>query len=82
MHLLKAPGPQGAIVHAEMNLGAPAVSQLVDVVPVLPGDGRTLFENTATSHMALERTRLVALPGVTHRRFRVVTHSSGHHGRM
>jgi len=42
------------------------------LVPVLFGEGLRLFEHLGRERMALERTRVLASPGVTHLRFRVV----------
>lgn len=44
----------------------------IDLVPVLLGAGIRLFDHLGATPIALERTRAVAAPGVTHLRFRVV----------
>ena len=44
----------------------------IDLAPVLLGDGVRLFEHLGAAPIALERTRVVEAPGVTHLRFRVV----------
>ncbi len=44
----------------------------VDLVPVLLGGGVRLFDHLGTTPIALERTRVIEAPGVTHLTFRVV----------
>lgn len=44
----------------------------VDLVPVLLGTGVRYFDHLGTEPIALERTRVIAAPGVTHLMFRVV----------
>ena len=44
----------------------------IDLVPVLLGAGVRLFDHLGATPIALERTRVVEAPGVTHLRFRVV----------
>jgi dihydrofolate reductase len=44
----------------------------IHLVPVLLGEGRRLFDHPGTKHIELESTRVIASPGVTHLRFRVV----------
>ena len=44
----------------------------VDLVPVLLGEGIRFFDNLGPEPIKLERTKVVAAPGVTHLRFRVV----------
>lgn len=44
----------------------------IHVVPLLLGDGIRLLENLGTEQMALETTRVIASPDVTHLKFRVV----------
>jgi dihydrofolate reductase len=44
----------------------------LDVAPVLLGAGVRLFERIGAGPIALERTRVVEAPGVTHLRYRVV----------
>ena len=43
----------------------------IDLVPLLLGEGVRLFEHLGTGPIALERTQVVAAPGVTHLTFRV-----------
>ena len=44
----------------------------IDLVPLLLGTGIRLFDRLGATPIELERTRVVAAPGVTHLRFRVV----------
>jgi len=44
----------------------------IDLASILLGDGIRLFDNLDTEPIELERTRVIAAPGVTHLRFRVV----------
>lgn len=44
----------------------------VDLVPVLLGDGVRLFDHLGAAPVELESTRVVAAPGATHLRFRIV----------
>lgn len=44
----------------------------IHLVPVLLGAGIHLFAHLGTGHVDLESTRVIASPGVTHLRFRVV----------
>jgi len=44
----------------------------INLVLVLLGDGIRLFDNLGTEQTALERTRVIESPGVTHIRFGVV----------
>ena len=44
----------------------------IDLVPVLLGGGVRLFDHLGVAPVALEQTRVIAAPGVTHLRFRVV----------
>ena len=44
----------------------------VDLVPILLGAGVRLFDHLGTEPIDLERTMVVAAPGVTHLRFRIV----------
>jgi dihydrofolate reductase len=44
----------------------------IHLVPVLLGAGVRLFDHLGTEHIELEIMRVVASPGVTHLRFRVV----------
>lgn len=43
----------------------------IHLVPTLLGEGRQLFDNLGSGEVALECTRVVEAPGVTHLRFRV-----------
>ena len=43
----------------------------IHLVPTLLGDGTRLFERLTDGQIALECTRVVESPGVTHLRFRV-----------
>jgi dihydrofolate reductase len=43
----------------------------IDLVPVLLGQGVRFFDNLGPEPIELERTSVVAAPGVTHLRFRV-----------
>jgi dihydrofolate reductase len=62
----------GAAV-ARQCLDAGALDEiLVCIAPVLLGDGVRLFDHLGAAPIALERTRVVGAPGVTHLRFRVV----------
>ena len=45
---------------------------LINLVPVLLGGGVRLFEDLGADPVDLERTSLIATPGVTHVRFRLV----------
>jgi dihydrofolate reductase len=44
----------------------------IDLVPVLLGDGVRLFDHLGAQPVALETTRVIEAPGVTHLDFRVV----------
>lgn len=44
----------------------------INLVPILLGDGKRLFDHIAAEHGVLEGTSVTASPGVTHLRFRVV----------
>jgi len=44
----------------------------IDLVPVLLGAGVRLFDDLGAAPIALERTRVIEAPGVTHLFFRVV----------
>jgi dihydrofolate reductase len=45
----------------------------LDLVPVLLGGGVRLFEHRGPGPRELERTRMLAAPGVTHLRYRIAT---------
>ena len=44
----------------------------IHLVPVLLGEGVRLFDDLGAAPIALERTRVIAAPGVTHLYFRVI----------
>ncbi len=44
----------------------------IDLVPVLLGGGVRLFDNLGAAPIELECTRVIAVPGVTHLRYRIV----------
>lgn len=44
----------------------------IHIIPVLFGGGRPLFEHLGTAQRELEATRVIASPGVTHLKFRVI----------
>ena len=44
----------------------------IDVAPILIGGGVSLFDRLGTGPIELERTRVIAAPGVTHLQYRVV----------
>ncbi|HEV8535425.1 MAG TPA: dihydrofolate reductase family protein [Candidatus Limnocylindria bacterium] len=45
----------------------------IHLVPVLLGEGRRLLERTGPEQVEFQTTRVIASPGVTHLRFRVVS---------
>lgn len=54
-------------------LGAGLLDEIhIDLAPVLLGGGVRLFDDLGDAPIALERTRIVEAPGVTHLQFRVV----------
>jgi dihydrofolate reductase len=58
---------------AQQYLRAGLVDEMqIHLVPVLLGDGVRLFENLGTGEVALECTRAIEAPGVTHLGYRVV----------
>jgi dihydrofolate reductase len=58
---------------AQQYLKAGLLDQMqIHVVPVLLGDGARLFDNLEGAEVALECTRAVEAPGVTHLAYRVV----------
>jgi len=72
-----AAGDQDVLVHgartAQLALGAGVLDELeVHQVSVLLGDGRRLFDALGPEHIELELARVVAAPGVTHLRYRVL----------
>ena len=57
---------------AQQFLRAGLVDEMqLHVAPVLLGGGRRLFENLEGANLELERTRVVAAPGVTHLTYRI-----------
>jgi dihydrofolate reductase len=44
----------------------------VSLVPILLGAGERLFDDLGDASLALEQTRVIEAPGVTHLRYRVV----------
>ena len=63
----------GSATIAQQCLAAGLLDEIrIDLVPVLLGDGVRLFDHLGAAPIALERTRVVEAPGVTHLRFRVV----------
>lgn len=73
----EAAGGKNVLVHgaatAQLALTAGVLDELeLNVVPVLFGQGRRLFENLAPEHIELERTRILeGEGGVTHLHYRV-----------
>jgi dihydrofolate reductase len=56
---------------AQQYLAAGLIDELnLNVVPVLLGDGRRLFDNLAGADIALEQVRVIEGPGVTHIKYR------------
>jgi hypothetical protein len=51
--------------------GANTIQQ-IHVAPVLLGHGIRLFDHLGTEHIALEATRVIESPAVTHLRYRVI----------
>ncbi|MGH3343815.1 MAG: dihydrofolate reductase family protein [Carbonactinosporaceae bacterium] len=49
----------------------------IQLVPVLLGDGRRLFDHLGAEHIELELTRVIDAPGVTHLRCRVQARNGG-----
>jgi dihydrofolate reductase len=64
----------GGATTAQQCLNAGLADELhIDIMPVLLGGGRRLFEAIETKQIRLERTNVVALPaGRTHLRFRLL----------
>ena len=57
---------------AQQYLAAGLIDELdLNLVPVLLGGGRRLFDNLAGSDIALEQVRAIEAPGVTHIKYRV-----------
>jgi dihydrofolate reductase len=58
---------------AQQYLKAGLIDEMqIHVVPVLLGDGARLFDNLAGADVAVECTRVIDAPGVTHLTYRVV----------
>jgi dihydrofolate reductase len=69
-------GEKDVLVHgvgtAQLALAAGGLDELqINLVPVLLGDGRRLFEHLGADHIELEPIRVLDGPGVTHLRYRV-----------
>ena len=63
---------------AQQAIRAGLVDEIaVELVPLLLGDGIRFFEHLGVTPIALERASLIAAPGVTHLRFRVVKQGNG-----
>lgn len=59
---------------AQQYLAAGLIDELdLNLVPVLLGEGRRLFDNLTGSSIGLEQIRAVEAPGVTHLKYRVTT---------
>jgi dihydrofolate reductase len=73
----RAAGDKNVLVHgagvAQLALAAGVLDELeLQVIPVLFGQGRRLFDNLAPEQIELERTRILAGEGgVTHMHYRV-----------
>jgi dihydrofolate reductase len=72
----QAAGEADVMVHgahlAQSCLRAGVLDELeIQLIPVLLGDGRRLFEHLGAEHIELELTRVVDAPGVTHLHYRV-----------
>jgi dihydrofolate reductase len=48
----------------------------IHLVPILLSGGTRLFDNIGPRQIAMERTRVIESPGVTHLRYRIVKHGS------
>jgi len=72
----EAAGEKDVLVHgagtAQLALAAGVLDELqIDLVPVLLGEGRRLFEHLGANHIELELTRILEGAGATHLRYRV-----------
>lgn len=74
----QAAGKKDVLVHgagtAQLALAAGVLDELeIQLIPVLLGQGRRLFDNLDPEHIELERTRILAgESGVTHLHYRIV----------
>jgi dihydrofolate reductase len=70
-------GDRNVLVHgaatAQLALAAGLLDELeIHLIPVLLGQGRRLFDNLASEHIELQRTRILeGEDGVTHMHYRV-----------
>jgi len=74
----QAAGDADVLVHgaelAQACLRAGVLDELeIHLIPVLLGEGRPLFAGLGAEHVALELTRVVDAPGVTHLHYRVAS---------
>ena len=74
----RAAGDADVLVHgaelAQACLRAGVLDELeIHLIPVLLGEGRALFAGLGAEHIALELTRVVDAPGVTHLHYRVAS---------
>ena len=73
----RAAGDKNVLVHgaatAQLALAADLLDELeIHLIPVLLGQGRHLFDNLASEHIELQRTRVLeGEDGVTHMHYRV-----------
>jgi len=70
-HGKQAASDRNVLVHgagtAQLALAAGVLDELeIDLIPVLFGQGRRLFDNLDANHIELERTRALEGDGVTH----------------
>ena len=72
----QAAGEANVMVHganlAQSCLCAGVLDEVeIQLMPVLLGEGRRLFEHLGAEHIELELTRVIDAPGVTHLRYKV-----------
>ncbi len=72
----EAAGEKNVLVHgagtAQLALAAGVLDELqIHLIPVLFGEGRSLFEHLGADQTELELTRIIDGPGATHLRYRV-----------
>ena len=72
----QAAGDKNVLVHGagttQLALAAGVLDELeIHLIPVLPGQGRRLFDDLDPTHIELERTRVLEGDGVTHLHYRV-----------